>query len=97
MAESKGKRDEIVLHAIFDRPETVDEFVFDDTPPEGTVSGDAGDSVDESEFGIATPKVIKIISQDVRKNKSGDQIVDVVFEVEDVPGAEKYEFRVTKT
>jgi hypothetical protein len=96
MAERKGKRDEIVLDAIFDRPAEVDEFVFDDNILEGLVSGTSGGEAADSPFGLATPKVLRIVSQDVRKNKAGNQIVDVIFEVEDVPGAKKYEFRVTK-
>lgn len=96
MAESKGKRDEFVLDAVFDRPEGVDEFVFDENEPDSTAEAFDTGAVLEDVFGLATPEVLRIISQDVRKNKAGQQVVDVIFEVQDIPGATKYEFRVTK-
>lgn len=96
MAESKGKRDEFVLDAMFDNPGDVDEFVYDENAPDNSAEAfDIGVVLDD-EFGLPTPEILRIISQDVRKNKKGDQIVDVIFEVQDIPGITKYEFRVTK-
>lgn len=95
MAERKGERDEIVLDAIFDNPENVDEFVYDATEPDNTAEAGEGGTV-EMDFTLPTPEVLRIISQNVRKNKKGDQVVDVIFEVSDIEGIDKYEFRVTK-
>lgn len=45
---------------------------------------------------VPTPDIIGIVSQQVRRSPSGDNVIDVVLEVSDVLGATKYEFRVTK-
>lgn len=39
---------------------------------------------------------LTIISQTLRRAQDGTQVVDIVAEVDDVPGATKYEFRITK-
>lgn len=46
--------------------------------------------------GPETPDIIGLTSQTVRTSNTGNQVIDVVIEVEDIPGIENYEFRVTK-
>lgn len=50
---------------------------------------------DENET-LQTPQWLIVSSQTVRIGADGRTVVDVVLEVEDVPGAEDYELRVTK-
>ena len=45
---------------------------------------------------LQVPDGFRIVSQKVRKLRDGSQVVDVVLYVDDVPGATKYELRVTK-
>jgi hypothetical protein len=54
--------------------------------------------VDDDEMvpDIDTPSTFTVISQTIRTLPSGMQVVDVVAEVEDIPGALNYEFRVVK-
>jgi hypothetical protein len=51
------------------------------------------DSDDEE---LAVPGTYVIVSQTVRTAPDGTQVVDVVIDVEEVDGAEKYEVRITK-
>lgn len=39
---------------------------------------------------------LTVVSQVLRRAADGTQVVDLVVEVDDVPGINKYEFRVTK-
>lgn len=45
---------------------------------------------------LATPTINAIISQVVRRAPGGQQVIDVVIEVEDVAGTKEYEIKVTK-
>lgn len=45
---------------------------------------------------LRPPAWLKLISQTVRKGPTGIQVVDIVIEVEDVPGVDDYQVRVTK-
>lgn len=45
---------------------------------------------------LRPPAWLKLISQTVRTGPTGIQVVDVVIEVEDVPGVTDYQPRVTK-
>lgn len=47
-------------------------------------------------LGIETPQSLTIVSQEVRVAPDGRSLVDIVLDVEDVPGASNYELRVTK-
>ena len=81
--------------------ETVgDEFAVDpDTIDIQFESIDDGDSeLDEDEIGndLETPENITVITQEVRTAPDGRQVVDIVLEVSDVPGAMKYDVRITK-
>lgn len=48
------------------------------------------------EDGLYPPDIIGVVSQVVRQTSAGNQVVDVVIEVEDMPNALNYELRVTK-
>lgn len=45
---------------------------------------------------LRPPAWMKVISQVVRQGPAGQQVVDVILEVEDVPGADDYQVRVSK-
>lgn len=45
---------------------------------------------------LDAPSSLTIVSQTVRTAPDGRQVVDIVIEVEDIPGALNYELRVTK-
>ena len=59
--------------------------------PEG-VDDDGGVPREE----MATPLVTGIISQTIRTSPGGNQVVDIVIEVEDIPGAINYDYRIAK-
>jgi hypothetical protein len=44
---------------------------------------------------LAAPTWLNVIKQVERTNSKGDLVIDVIVEVEDVPGATNYEFRKT--
>jgi hypothetical protein len=46
--------------------------------------------------GIGTPTSFRIVNQVIRRGNGNHQIVDVVIETDDIPGAVKYEIKVTK-
>lgn len=45
---------------------------------------------------LDTPSSFTIVSQQIRTGLDGTQVVDIVIEVEDVPGANSYNVRVSK-
>ncbi len=53
------------------------------------------DEISES-LDLPVPENITIVSQTVRTRVDGTTTVDVVFEIEDFPGINEYELRVTK-
>lgn len=86
-----------------------DEDISDSTSPSGdTGSGDGSDVVYEppsnndipAESGevdkLPTPQTLTIVSQTIRIAPDGSSLVDVVIEVEDIPGVSNYDVRVTK-
>lgn len=105
MAEKSVKRTTTELDPMFYIPEGVDEFVYDDRDFDYDASA-AEESIDDSFVvddgdadyfdGPATPEIVEVISQTIRTTAAGNQVVDLVVEVEDLPGLSKYEFRVTK-
>jgi hypothetical protein len=44
-----------------------------------------------------TPNTITVIDQIIRTGTNGMQVVDLILDVEEVPGAIDYQFRVVKT
>lgn len=49
-----------------------------------------------STTGLAVPDAVTVVSQTVKTSPSGQQLVDIVIDVTDVPGAVNYEVRITK-
>jgi len=67
---------------------TEDDFVdYEDDAAPG--SGFVEDELDP-------PSSMEVVSQTVRTGPDGNQVVDVVIDVEDIDGAINYEFRITK-
>lgn len=80
-----------------------DDDLEDDTTIAATESGvvDDFEVVDEGDEGyngggVETPEILGIVSQTIRTKDDGSQVVDVIVEVEDIPGVSKYEVRVAK-
>lgn len=72
-----------------DDDDAVDEFTENDEEFIGTDD----DTDDEA---LEAPGFMQIVSQVIRTAPDGRQVVDVVLEVEDIEGTEKYDVRVTK-
>lgn len=53
-------------------------------------------SGDESKFALDTPDAIYIIDQKLRRAPGGQQVVDVVIDVEEIIGAVEYEVQIAK-
>jgi len=66
-------------------------YIYDD----GEDDGPSDDTPDPDE-GLDTPTEMVILGQTIRTAPGGNQVVDVVIEVDEVPGATDYELRVTK-
>lgn len=92
-------------------PNVVDVRYINDQDTAGFYGSDTVDDSDETvledpivdpDDGTTTPNVIDapttmtIISQTVRVNPDGAFVVDVVIEVEDIPGIANYDVRLTK-
>lgn len=45
--------------------------------------------------GLLPPSNVQIIEQRIRRGQGGKDVVDLIIEVEDMPGATEYEVRVT--
>lgn len=55
------------------------------------------DDDSEDDDGLGVVDSLTVISQKIRRvGKTNHKVVDIVVEIEDVPGADKYEFRVVK-
>jgi hypothetical protein len=77
-------------------PDDIDENEFEvdiDIDLSDSNSSDDLDYADTPEV----PQVLDIYSQTSRTNSAGTEVVDVVFDVTEVFGAESYEIRVVKT
>lgn len=110
MAQSAAKREESVVDPMFYIPEGVDELVYsessgDESEFDNTVEtefvvedayiDDGSDYADYSDT-PAVPEIYGVLSQTLRTTASGQQVVDLVLDVEDVDSIVKYEVRVTK-
>lgn len=51
---------------------------------------------DEDDVALETPETFNIIAQTLRRAPGGQQVVDIVVDVDDVAGATNYEIQVTK-
>jgi hypothetical protein len=92
-----GLKDVKLIDPVFRIPEGAeDEFEYTD----GRVAEEQFDDVDDSELtgaGLATPDTFIIISQTIRRGTGKQQLVDVIFETDDIAGATKYEISITPT
>jgi hypothetical protein len=82
-------------------PIDVINVVYEDAGNE-LASYDVGDSEEVGEgsaappTGLYAPNYMNIVSQTAFISPEGNYLVDVVIDVEDIPGAEEYEVRLTK-
>lgn len=98
MEKTYGRRGVSTIDPMFFIPEGVDELSYegdnffdeDVSLDTSTVSGP-----DEDEDGLEVPKITSI-TQKVRKTKAGMDVVDVIFEVQDIEGVKDFEIRVAK-
>ena len=76
--------------------------LYSDDDPEEVTDPDTGEPTDgdinvgDVTTALAPPANITIVSQSVRPLSGGSYVVDVVIEVEDVPGVTNYETRLSK-
>lgn len=109
MAEYAAKRTVSGVDPMFFVPEGMEEIVYDDNieDPEAPVDEESEDELTSDEYltnetednnseAPDTPDVLGVLQQIVKTGSSGAQVVDVIIEVEDIPGISNYEFRVTK-
>lgn len=66
---------------------------------DGSESGFNETAIEDGDGQLGLPAVdsIVVLSQMIRTLKDGSHVVDVVVEVEDIEGIEKYNIRLTKT
>lgn len=112
MATTPVQRQVTPIDPMFPIPEGTDELVYGTNSgidpsrqQTGPVDSYTGSPIDpnyipqpdtDGQVFVPTPDIIGIVSQQVRRAPSGENVIDVVLEVSDVVGATKYEFRVTK-
>lgn len=66
---------------------------FGDVDSDVTIVDEGDASEDDAPMVIDN---LEVISQVLRRANDGSQVVDIVVEVDDIPGITNYEFRVTK-
>lgn len=84
-------------NATITEEETLDEFFLEDgetgsVPDDTTLIDDGG----VEGVGPRAPEAFAIVSQTLRTAPGGQQVVDLIIDVTDVPGISEYEFRVTE-
>jgi len=86
-------------------PEDMPEEIWDHKPSnqigqDGDFDVDVFENIDEGEDSVddgpLTIDDVRVVSQKIRRAKDDSIVVDIVVEVDDIPGATKYEFRITK-
>ena len=99
MAKKSVRWLETEVHPMFHIPDGADELVYGDDDfdiPDDSVAGTPitdDDGSDDSN----TPKILGIVSQTLRRHPDGTTVVDVVLNVSDIVGYDKYEVRITKS
>lgn len=103
------KTPDVVIDSIFFVPEdivgvrqaTEEELVpstddeYDDGSTEYSLDVDEETDVLDTPGTLQTPQYVNVVSQTVRFTADGRSVVDVVLDVENVPGAINYEVRVS--
>lgn len=83
---SIGSRGTALVDDVSNVP-TSDDFEIDFADDDNADTGDV----------LEVPTILSIVSQTVHRTSVGNEVIDVVIEVEDIAGVTNYEFRVTKT
>lgn len=102
MAKRAVKTGRRVINPMFAIPDGVDELYYDENILADETDEDNFAEESDADAGIDysdqpdTPQVLQVVEQIVRMDASGNEVVDLIVEVEDV-GVEDYEFHVTKT
>lgn len=75
-----------------------EESPFDDIDIQTETIDDDESSTEDDGFDdeLEVPGTFEVISQTIRTAADGSQVVDVIIDVEEVEGADKYEIRITK-
>jgi hypothetical protein len=113
MATTPVQRKVTPIDPMFPIPEGTDELVYGTRSETdalanatGPVDSYTGQAVDPTlvvpvqttgQSTVPSPDIIGIVSQQVRRAPSGENVIDVVVQTSDIVGAIRYEFRVTKT
>lgn len=74
----------------------VDTSISDEGPGDDVYLTDDSDARDEIVL-LDAPDELTVVSQTVRTGPGGQQVIDIVCEIADVPGASNYEVHITKT
>lgn len=107
MTDRNGVQPKKLLDSLFRAPVgSEDNFtsgsartIIDDADNSVGIDGLAGtpvSSTDEAEYFLETPDAIYIIDQRLRRAPGGQQVVDIVIDVEDIIGAAEYEVQIAK-
>lgn len=111
MAQNSARRNEYEIDPMFYIPEGMEDFVYSENTEDAGSEADAAveetvydDSyITEEGEGMEypdapeVPDILGIIPpQIIRTTATGNQVIDVTIEVEDIPGISNYEIRVTK-
>ena len=105
MAEKAVNPQITVIDPMFFIPEGVTEVVHGETSVEGASNiivseNDQGmfeASEDSSyEYGLPTPNIIGVVEQIYYRSDDGQNVVDIVIEIEDQDGVSNYDFKVAK-
>lgn len=102
------KRPVAELDPMFFIPDGVDELnyaedndtseeIMDEATGDAEVDTYSDPPVDDTDY-PATPDIVSmLLPHNMRTSDTGAEVVDVVFEVDDIEGVTNYEVRVTKT
>ena len=104
MAEKATRRDVTEIDPMFHVPDGVDELVYSEFYESGQDPAELEEDFiedndeDYNDYSDApdTPIILGVVSQTLRTTKAGTQRVDLVIEVEEVDGLDKYDIRVAK-
>lgn len=111
MASTPVQRSVTKINPMFPIPEGTDEFEYGDVnanitseqvefseaPIEDEAYADSSEVYD-SPMKLETPTILSIVSQTIRRGPGGNNVVDLVLEIEGGTGpVQSYEFRVAKT
>lgn len=103
MANKSLKIEVDKIDPMFNIPDGITELEYDEETPSDLVLTQDSDgnfvyaptNPPTTQYGLVAPNIIGVVSQIIRTTKSGAQVVDVVIEVDDIPGA-RYELKVNK-